>query len=149
MLLDNSERKEMEFDVRRNGEDEWVHPLEIWSDIEQALRWTSIEVAISVSRHCVYRRLLKGDEANCRGRLQSEKQCYVRFLLPTLVTLRRMLNALRCVLKLKSSECLLDALCGIESRFTSYFERRDLLLASVTVPHWRWLKTESKGCIAS
>lgn len=55
------------------------------------------------------------------------------FLLPTLVSLKTKLNESRD--DLKTAVPLVDALLhGISNRFGEYFDRKDLILATVTLP---------------
>ena len=73
--------------------------------------------------------------------LQSEDKCYIGILLPTLVSLKKQL--LKAHQGLKLALPLVDALLrGIETRFQGYFDRKDLILASLTHPLFklRWLE---------
>jgi hypothetical protein len=54
--------------------------------------------------------------------LQSDADCYMGILLPTLLALKKKLNATKNELKLKSMISLVNALLGgIHRRFGSYF----------------------------
>ena len=62
------------------------------------------------------------------------------YLLPTLVSVQRKLNALKP--SLQHAGPLLDAiLAGLAERFNGYSERPELIIASVTLPNFklRWL----------
>jgi len=72
--------------------------------------------------------------------LQAETKCFIGYLLPTLVSLRTKLLAIKPTLKLAAP--LLDAvLSGVSERFQGYDTRHDLIIASVTLPQFRlrWL----------
>ncbi|XP_030057344.1 zinc finger BED domain-containing protein 4 [Microcaecilia unicolor] len=74
--------------------------------------------------------------ANALDILQGEKNCYIGFLLPTIVSLRYRLQSIRHDLKLANP--LVDAvLKGIETRFASSFESEELILAAVSLPQFR------------
>ena len=77
--------------------------------------------------------------------LQGDKNLYIGYLLPTLVSLQNRLQAVKPGLKYAGP--LADAvLAGISQRFLGYFERTDLIVASVTLPQFklRWLDDAGK-----
>lgn len=70
---------------------------------------------------------------------------YIGYLLPTLVSLRKKLNALKP--SLQHAGPLVDAiLAGLADRFNGYSERTELIIASVTLPQFklRWLDDVGK-----
>ena len=78
--------------------------------------------------------------ANALDILQGDKNLYMGYLLPTLVSVQRKLNALKP--SLQHAGPLLDAiLAGLAERFNGYSERPELIIASVTLPNFklRWL----------
>ena len=77
--------------------------------------------------------------------LQGERNMYIGYLLPTLVSLELKLKSLKPTLK--HAGPLADAvLDGIAKRFTGYFDRSELIMASITLPQFklRWLDEGSK-----
>ena len=77
--------------------------------------------------------------------LQGDKNLYIEYLLPTLVSLQNRLQAVKTGLKYASP--LVDAvLSGIAERFIGYWERTDLIVANVTLPQVkvRWLDDACK-----
>nr|XP_033803666.1 uncharacterized protein LOC117362041 isoform X2 [Geotrypetes seraphini] len=74
--------------------------------------------------------------ANALDILQGEKNCYIGFLLPTIVSLKYRLQSIRHDLKLANP--LADAILkGIETHFASSFESEELILAAVSLPQFR------------
>lgn len=71
--------------------------------------------------------------------LQAEKNCYLGYLLPTIITLRNKLTAAKQNVKFVSP--LVDAVQkGVSNRFGSCFDDDTLILAAVTLPQFklRW-----------
>ena len=77
--------------------------------------------------------------------LQCEQNMYVGYLLPTLVSLEFKLKLLKPTLKYAGT--LADAvLAGIAKRFSGFFDRSDLIMASITLPQFKlcWLDDSGK-----
>jgi hypothetical protein len=77
--------------------------------------------------------------------LQGEQNMYIGYLLPTLVSLKFKLKSLKPTLTYAGP--LADAvLAGIDKRFTGFFDRSDLIMASITLPQFklRWLDDGGK-----
>ena len=77
--------------------------------------------------------------------LQGERNMYIGYLLPTLVSLELKLKSLKPTLK--HAGPLADAvLDGIAKRFTGYFDRSELIMESITLPQFklRWVDEGSK-----
>ena len=77
--------------------------------------------------------------------LQCEQNMYVGYLLPTLVSLEFKLKLLKPTLKYAGP--LADAvLAGIAKRFSGFFDRSDLIMASITLPQFKlcWLDDSGK-----
>uniref|UniRef100_H3AVY0 BED-type domain-containing protein n=1 Tax=Latimeria chalumnae TaxID=7897 RepID=H3AVY0_LATCH len=76
--------------------------------------------------------------------LQGESKCFIGFLLPTISALQKKLEAMKHSLKLATP--LADAILGaLQKRFGTYFEDRNLILASITIPQFRmhWMDESS------
>ena len=70
--------------------------------------------------------------------LQGDKNLYIGYLLPTLVSLRNRLQSLKP--GLKHAGPLVEALLtGIDHRIHGYSERYDLILASAPYPNWSFV----------
>ena len=74
--------------------------------------------------------------ANALGILQTEKNCYLGILLPTLISLRNKVNQVKDQVRY-ATPLISAVLDGIESRFGSWFNDENLTLATVTLPHFR------------
>jgi len=82
--------------------------------------------------------------------LQAETKCFIGYLLPTLTSLETKLRQLRP--KLKVAGPFVDAILGgVAKRFEGYWDRQELVLASITLPQFRlrWLDDGKKASACS
>ena len=85
--------------------------------------------------------------------LQSETKCFGGVLLPALVALKKKLNEAKASMMIAAP--LADSLLkGIDKRFQGYFQCKDLILVSMTMPQFptRWVESgesQLSKCVAA